>query len=106
MINSIQEAERVGLEEAHMVEFYQFDKLWNDRLQEFDVQARMLEESMVERHYSELCDFRDMILNKRLKPKFSKALLNLRKIQETLAKQKQFTDAYKVKLKANELVRF
>jgi hypothetical protein len=37
------------------------------------------------------------------KPKFSKELLNLRKIQQTLAKQKEYAEAHKIKLKADNL---
>merc|ERR1712167_521547 len=37
------------------------------------------------------------------RPKFSKELLNTRKIQETLAKMKQYSEAHKIKLKADHL---
>ena len=40
---------------------------------------------------------------KQIRPKYSKDLLNLRKIQETLAKQKDYAEAHKMKLKADAL---
>ena len=40
---------------------------------------------------------------KQVQPKYSKDLLNLRKIQETLAKQKDYGEAHKMKLKADAL---
>ena len=40
---------------------------------------------------------------KQVRPKYSKDLLNLRKIQETLAKQKDYGEAHKMKLKADAL---
>ena len=41
------------------------------------------------RHKSELQEFQEKLISKPLKPKFSKELLNLRKIQGHLAKQKE-----------------
>ena len=42
-------------------------------------------------------------MGKQIRPKFSKDLLNLRKIQDTLAKQKDYAEAHKMKLKADAL---
>eukprot|EP01052_Picozoa_sp_SAG31_P011450 SAG31_NODE_648_length_13204_cov_57.612908_4_plen_146_part_00 len=36
-----------------------------------------------------------------VRPKFSKELLNIRRIQETLAKQKEYAEAHKTKMKAD-----
>merc|ERR1712160_23996 len=70
-MRSRQITERLGVEEAHMMEFQQFNE--------------MLQKSQPYR------------------PKFSKELLNTRKIQETLAKMKQYSEAHKIKLKADGL---
>jgi hypothetical protein len=43
------------------------------------------------------------LMAKQIRPKYSKDLLNLRKIQETLAKQKDYAEAHKMKLKADAL---
>ena len=57
---------------------------------------------MLERHSMELAEFHaEMTSEIPWRPKFSKELLNLRKVQDTLAKAKQYSDAHKVKLKAD-----
>ena len=56
------------------------------------------------KHQRELHDFRDELHSQVIHPKFSKRLLNLRKIQESLAKQKNFEEAYKIKKKAKRMV--
>merc|ERR1719506_2384388 len=53
---------------------------------------------------SDLFRFKDKLQkNMPYRPKFSKELLNSRKIQETLAKMKQYSEAHKIKLKADRL---
>jgi hypothetical protein len=52
---------------------------------------------------AELTDFQQALLAKQQRPKFSRELLNLRKIQEHLAKQKDYTEAHKIKLKSDAL---
>lgn len=42
-------------------------------------------------------------MEKQQRPKFSRELLNLRKIQERLAKARDYTEAHKMKLKADAL---
>merc|ERR1712010_325995 len=56
---------------------------------------------MKERHAAEMREFQRKLLAKQQKPKFSRELLNLRKIQEHLAKQKDYTEAHKMKLKSD-----
>jgi len=48
-------------------------------------------------------NFVGRLMAKQIRPKYSKDLLNLRKIQETLAKQKDYAEAHKMKLKADAL---
>jgi hypothetical protein len=94
-MRSRQIAERLGVEEAHMLEFQQFNALWD------------LEEAMKERHGTELMEYIRNAQSEPLKqPKFSKELLNLRSIQQTLAKQKEYAEAHKIKLKADNLEAF
>ena len=89
-MRSRQIAERLGVEEAHMLEFQQFNLVWDKKMAEYERHAAELERSMKERHGAELAEFqRKMIASIQNKPKFSKELLNLRKIQETLAKHKE-----------------
>ena len=43
------------------------------------------------------------MIEKQQRPKFSRELLNLRRIQEHLAKARDYTEAHKMKLKADAL---
>lgn len=102
-MRSRQIAERLGVEEAHMLEFQQFNMIWDKKMSEYEQHAEELVEAMKERHAAELRDFQRKLMSKEIKPKFSKELLNLRRIQDTLAKQKDYAEAHKMKLKADAL---
>merc|ERR1711990_826841 len=103
-MRSRQITERLGVEEAHMMEFQQFNAIWDKKMEEFGMNAKQLVDNMKKKHASDLFRFKDK-LQKTMpyRPKFSKELLNSRKIQETLAKMKQYAEAHKVKLKADHL---
>ena len=137
-MRSRQIAERLGVEEAHMLEFQQFNIVWDKKMAQYEQHADELVEAMQvrcapspptrappctalpphrttdppppsphrftqERHQGELREFQRKLLGKQQKPKFSRELLNLRKIQEHLAKQKDYTEAHKMKLKSDAL---
>ena len=88
-MRSRQIAERLGVEEAHMLEFQQFNLIWDRKMAEYETHAEELVEAMKERHGAELRDYQRRVMGRQIRPKYSKDLLNLRKIQETLAKQKE-----------------
>lgn len=67
------------------------------------LQTESLIDNMKERHGSELKEFQTKLLSKQPKPKFSTELLNYRKIQERLAKAKDYNQAHKMKVKADNL---
>eukprot|EP00741_Cyanophora_paradoxa_P008108 tig00001229_g7845.t1 len=103
-MRSRQIAERLGVEEAHMLEFQQFNQMWDKKMMEYEIKAQELEQAMRDRHAAEYAEFIEQLQMKpEHSPKFSKELLNLRRIQEVLAKQKEYADAHKVKLKADNL---
>merc|ERR1719486_677971 len=103
-MRSRQITERLGVEEAHMMEFQQFNAIWDKKMEEFEMNAKQLIDTMRKKHASELFRFKDKLQKSMpYRPKFSKELLNSRKIQETLAKMKQYAEAHKVKLKADNL---
>merc|ERR1719199_1731559 len=77
--------------------------VWDKKMTEYERHAEELLEAMKERHAAELREFQRKLLGKQQKPKFSRELLNLRKIQEHLAKQKDYTEAHKMKLKSDAL---
>uniref|UniRef100_A0A7S2SB13 Uncharacterized protein n=1 Tax=Rhizochromulina marina TaxID=1034831 RepID=A0A7S2SB13_9STRA len=102
-MRSRQLAERLGVEEAHMLEYQQFNMDWDRKMGEYETHANELVEAMRERHKAELREFQESLLQKQQRPKFSRELLNLRRIQEHLAKQKDYTEAHKIKLKCDAL---
>jgi hypothetical protein len=102
-MRSRQIAERLGVEEAHMLEFQQFNMIWDKKMAEYETHAEDLVVAMKDRHASELREFQRRLMGREIRPKFSKDLLNLRKIQDTLAKQKDYAEAHKLKLKADAL---
>ena len=61
---------------------------------------------MKERHLKEYQSFQEKLLAKQQKPKFSTDLLNYRKIEEHLAKSKEYGEAHKIKAKADRLEAF
>ena len=103
-MRSRQIAERLGVEEAHMLEFQQFNIVWDKKMAEYETHANNLVETMKRRHAEELANFQKFMIEKiSNKPKFSKELLNLRRIQETLARQKDYKEAHRIKLRADQL---
>merc|ERR1712188_348521 len=103
-MKSRQITELLGVEEAHMMEFQQFNAIWDKKMEEFEMNAKELIDNMRKKHANELFRFKDKLQkNMPYRPKFSKELLNSRKIQETLAKMKQYAEAHKIKLKADRL---
>lgn len=49
---------------------------------------------MAEKHASDLRDYQKKLLGKEIRPKFSRDLLNLRKIQDTLGKESYFLNIH------------
>lgn len=47
-------AERLDVEEAHMLEFESFNTRWDQKMQEYDERTEMLQRAMVEKHQEEL----------------------------------------------------
>jgi hypothetical protein len=82
-------AERLGVEEAHMLEFRDFNCTWDQRMSEYERNAEDLFRQTQEKHREELIEFQKGLIAQSNKPKFSRDLLNLRRIQENFAKQKK-----------------
>lgn len=78
------------LEEAHVTEFNQFNEFWDKRMLEFNEQAQLIEEQMIQRQQEELAKFLEDLDNALpVKPKDTAELLNLRKIEQLLAQQEE-----------------
>jgi len=103
-LRSRQIAQRLGVEEAHMLEFQQFNAMWDRKTAEYEERAAELLEAMRQRHQLDQMELRKKAASEpSRKPKFSKELLDLRKIEVTLAKQGEYAEAQKVKLRADAL---
>ena len=102
-MRSRQIAERLGVEEAHMLEFQQFNILWDKKMKDYEEHAQNLASTMKDRHRQELMDWqKKMIATSQRRIKFSKELLNLRRIEKCLAKQKDYQQAALMKAKADK----
>lgn len=53
-MRSRQIAERLGVEEAHMLEFQQFNMIWDKKFTDYETHAQNLIDAMKERHAAEL----------------------------------------------------
>ena len=80
--------ERVATEAAHQHDFASFSSEWDQRMVLFDAKAAELEEQMKQRHAEHLLHWRNKMANSDMRPRFSAHLLNLRKVQANLAKQR------------------
>jgi hypothetical protein len=78
----------VATEAAHQQDFASFSSEWDQRMVLFDAKAAELEEQMKQRHAEHLLHWRNKMANSDLRPRFSAQLLNLRKVQANLAKQR------------------
>ncbi|GAQ83145.1 hypothetical protein KFL_001370150 [Klebsormidium nitens] len=98
--------ERLDLEEAQILEYEHFKARWAKSLKEFDDKAAEQASSAKDRQTEELLDLREKHERELadVRPKPNKEILNLRKIQEILAKQKEYIEAQKVKAKVDQLV--
>lgn len=101
-LRSRQEAQRLGIEEAHMLEFQQFNDMWDRQMKEYDDRAAELLEAMRQRHELDAAEFgQKKAAEPARKPKHSSELLDLRRIEQVLARQGEYVEAQKVKVRAD-----
>ncbi|KAG5190232.1 hypothetical protein JKP88DRAFT_299584 [Tribonema minus] len=102
-MRSRQIAERLGVEEAHMLEFQQFNMVWDRKMSDYEARAEEMVAAMLERHEEELREYQQRLLTTQSRPKYSRELLDLRRIQEHLARAKDYAEAHRMKLKSDAL---
>merc|ERR1719281_1546486 len=104
-LRSQQLAERLGVEEAHMKELQEFNEIWDRKVAEFEAHAANLQSTLAARHQGEHQAYLEKLRaeTEPRTPRWSKDLLNLRKIQETLAKMKKYAEAGKTKAQADQV---
>jgi len=96
--------EKAQLEQEHIEEFREFNDYWDKKMADFNEQAQGVEEQTILRHQEEMERFLEE-LEKALptKPKDSTELLNLKKIQLSLAKKTDYIEAHKIQQRCMKL---
>ena len=92
-------AERQDVQIAHNMQYAEFNAAWDKYLEEYDQMAQMYIQQMTERHASTLREFQEDLHRQLMKrpPKYSKELLDWRRRQNMLARQKNYAEAQKIK---------
>ncbi|CAE7333659.1 unnamed protein product [Symbiodinium necroappetens] len=95
----------MGVEEAHMLGLQEFSNIWDQKQQDFDARANQLQKVLATRHKQEHQAHLEKLRREvePRTPRWSRDLLNLRKIQETLAKMRKYAEAEKTKVQADKL---
>lgn len=87
-VDARQKAERAGVEEAHVMEAMEFNSAWSRNMADFERQSAEIEEQTLQRHALDFARFQVQIREAAPnRQKFSRALLNLRRVQDNMAKQ-------------------
>jgi len=82
---------KLEVEQAHMEEFNGFNQAWDQRMNEFEQKSKEDQEKMENKHQEEFSEMTEQIKTKiPEKPKPSSEILNLKKIQMNLVKQKEY----------------
>ncbi|EGR33479.1 hypothetical protein IMG5_051570, partial [Ichthyophthirius multifiliis] len=96
--------EKLGIEKAHLEEFNQFNAFWDQKMNEFNEEASKIEQELIQRQQQEYIQVQEELQKVvPYKPKQSAEALNLMKIEENLAKQKNYVEAHQVQEKRNYL---
>ncbi len=99
-----QQQDQLEIEEAHTKEYEQFQLQWEEKFGQKDEEHGQLAAQMEDFHTKQLEENRAMLEEKLPKrPKDSSELLNLRRICDQLARQREYADAHQIQLKANKL---
>ena len=88
-----------------MIEFQQFNAMWDRTMKEYEERASELLEAMRQRHEIDAGELRakHALREAPSSIKHSPKLLDLRRIEDTLAKQGEYTEAHAVKTRADRL---
>ena len=83
------------------MEYQDFNKRWDEALAQIEQQDQQAIRALEDRHIHDLEENRQMLEQKLpLTFKQSAELLNLKQIQQQLARQKQYAEAHQVQIKA------
>jgi len=92
-------AERQDVQIAHNMQYADFNAAWDKYMDEYDQMAQMYIQQMTEKHAVNLLEFQERLHKEVIDkpPKFSKELLEWRRRQHMLARQKNYAEAQKIK---------
>ncbi|KAF0685749.1 Aste57867_22357 [Aphanomyces stellatus] len=98
-------AERQDIQIAHNMQYTDFNSAWDQYMDEYDSMAQAYIKQMTEKHATDLRAFQEKLHKELMErpPKFSKELIEWRRRQHRLAQQKNYAEAQKIKLIADEL---
>ncbi|GIQ85992.1 hypothetical protein KIPB_007759 [Kipferlia bialata] len=91
------------VEEAHRAELERFQEIWDQRQDEFDLKSDSMLDSMQQRQEADFLEQSGQIRSKARPPKFSVQLLNMRRIEQSLARQQKYQEAQEVQIRADIL---
>lgn len=87
------------------MQYQEFNKQWDDLLQQQEQQDQQATKALEDKHIRELEENRQMLEQSLpLTFKHSAELLNMQKIEQQLAKAKEYAEAHQVQVKANEMM--
>jgi hypothetical protein len=92
-------AERQDVQLAHNMQFSDFNSAWDKYMEEYDSMAQMYIQQMTERHALVLLEYQKQLRHELAgkPPKWSKELLECRRKQHILARNKEYAEAEKLK---------
>ncbi|CAI2376890.1 unnamed protein product [Moneuplotes crassus] len=98
------ESDLAELEETHIQEFNAFNQEWDKIMNQFQIHASEMIRGLEEKHDQQLQEERDKFEEK-LGDRFKKSpeLLSLISTQKNLARQKEYREAHKIQIEAQEL---
>ncbi|CAM9340994.1 unnamed protein product, partial [Phaeothamnion confervicola] len=104
-VRARQLGERQDVAAAHGMQFRDFDAAWDRYLAEYDRMAQAYVQQMTERHAVALLDMQQRLQREVADraPKWSRELLEWRRRQHILARQRSYAEAQKVKKIADRL---
>lgn len=90
-------AEKSEVEKAHEEELGELNEHWDRKLEEFEAEALRVDEETRGKHEEELLSYQaDLEESLGSRPKETSEIINLRKIEESLARQENYQEAHQV----------
>lgn len=104
-VRARQIAERQDVQIAHNMQYTDFNAAWDKYLEEYDRMAQIYIQQMTERHATNLLEFQRKLQSEMAErpPKWSRELLEWRRRQHMLARQKNYAEAQRIKKIADKL---